>query len=294
MTSGYYADAEWWAGAPPWERYAVCAAAKALRAPATIFCCEAAAFVHGLPLGTVPRFLTVAMPRQLRLGTHPRSFRPGDPAGMAAPRVFGHDHGDARRRAERVGDFTALPAAEVVAAIAATTGLETALPCVDAFLGWKGAGAIEQLGALVTADPIGTHRRQGLGVLALADPLSESPGESLSRAVLARLGIPRPVLQRRFVLPDGRELRADMYWPEFDVAGEFDGRDKYLDTEMRGEGRDAWDVVRAEKARDEHLRGLVRAVVHWTSEDLKQPQVLLAKLERAGVRADVRRRSRLR
>lgn len=64
--------------------------------------------------------------------------------------------------------------------------------------------------------------------LAFADPLSESPGESLTRDVIARLKFPAPVLQ--FPVQTARgTYRFDFAWPELRAALEFDGKSKYFD-----------------------------------------------------------------
>lgn len=69
--------------------------------------------------------------------------------------------------------------------------------------------------------------------LELADPRSESAGESLTRELLHRLRIPPPELQYTVWTPIG-EYRLDFAWPERRVALEFDGRSKYFDYRPTG------------------------------------------------------------
>lgn len=64
--------------------------------------------------------------------------------------------------------------------------------------------------------------------LELADPRSESAGESLTRELLHRLKIEPPELQYVVRTPLG-EHRLDFAWPARKVALEFDGRTKYFD-----------------------------------------------------------------
>lgn len=63
--------------------------------------------------------------------------------------------------------------------------------------------------------------------LELADPRSESAGESLTRELLVRLKIEVPVPQFEVHTPLGRH-RLDFAWPERKVALEFDGKSKYF------------------------------------------------------------------
>jgi len=63
--------------------------------------------------------------------------------------------------------------------------------------------------------------------LAFADPLSESPGESLTRDIIARLRLPAPVLQFPVQTKRGT-YRFDLSWPDLRAALEFDGRSKYF------------------------------------------------------------------
>lgn len=82
--------------------------------------------------------------------------------------------------------------------------------------------------------------------LELADPRSESAGESLTRELLDRIGITPPQLQYVVRTPLG-EHRLDLAWPERKVALEFDGRTKYFDY------RPTSDVVFAERRREKAL-----------------------------------------
>ena len=66
------------------------------------------------------------------------------------------------------------------------------------------------------------------GALELADPRSESPGESLTRELLHRLGIEPPEPQYVVHTKLG-EHRLDFAWRKRKVALEFDGKAKYFD-----------------------------------------------------------------
>ncbi|ABK01996.1 hypothetical protein Arth_0597 [Arthrobacter sp. FB24] len=82
--------------------------------------------------------------------------------------------------------------------------------------------------------------------LELADPRSESAGESLTRELLHRLRITPPELQYQVRSPFG-EHRLDFAWPERRVALEFDGKTKYFDYRPTG------DVLFAERRREKAL-----------------------------------------
>jgi very-short-patch-repair endonuclease len=61
-----------------------------------------------------------------------------------------------------------------------------------------------------------------------ADSRSESPGETLTRELILRLGIRAPTPQFEVTSPIGRH-RLDFAWKKEKVALEFDGKLKYFD-----------------------------------------------------------------
>ncbi len=124
----------------------------------------------------------------------------------------------------------------------------------------------------------GAHRASL--VLERADPLSESPGESLSRARMYQLGAPIPILQKVFHNPDGRFVgRTDYYWEEEDAVGEFDGLTKY----RRGQESTPEDIVTAEKVREDDIRLLVSKFIRWTWQEAAAVTPLETKLRRSGI-----------
>lgn len=119
------------------------------------------------------------------------------------------------------------------------------------------------------------RRRRGIALvrqtMTWADGRSESAGESLSRALMIRAGIPMPDLQVEYREDDGEVFaRVDFDWGGR-VVGEFDGLVKY---------GDATDVV-VEKRREDKLRALGIIVVRWTWDDLRHPDRFIALLRRA-------------
>ncbi len=104
-------------------------------------------------------------------------------------------------------------------------------------------------------------------VVAFADGLAESVGESRSRVAIARAGLPAPVLQVPLHALDGRPLgRGDFGWPEHDVIGEFDGLVEY--GRLLRPGQQAADAVIAEKVREDAVRDTGKRFVRWIWTDL--------------------------
>lgn len=98
--------------------------------------------------------------------------------------------------------------------------------------------------------------------IALADGLSGSAGESLSRVGMHVLGVPAPILQQPFYGRHGLIGYVDFWWPEFNLIGEFDGYGKYLREELLA-GQSTADAVIAEKKREDTLRRCGPTVTRW-------------------------------
>jgi hypothetical protein len=111
------------------------------------------------------------------------------------------------------------------------------------------------------------------------DARSESAGESYSRVVLDRIGIPAPIPQYEVFSRGVLVGRADFGWEEFRTLGEFDGKEKY--GKLLKPGQTAADVLFAEKRREDALRDLGWQIVRWVWEDLYHPEELRGRLERA-------------
>lgn len=137
--------------------------------------------------------------------------------------------------------------------------------------------------------------RHGIDRLRTAIPLStdlsESIGESLSRCVIAEVGLPTPELQVVVVVDDGSVKRCDFGWRDENgkvlVVGEFDGRFKYHRESAASGERLAEDVIYAEKLREDAIRDCDIIVVRWTWSELKDPQMFAAKVRRALRRAGI-------
>jgi hypothetical protein len=136
-------------------------------------------------------------------------------------------------------------------------------------------------------------RRPGVGrarhAVGLMDGRAESPGESLSRLLLRDLKLPadpEPQLKIR----DSYErlvARCDFGWADLGVVAEFDGRIKY--GRALAPGGSPEKAVFDEKVREDLLRDLGWEVVRWIWADLRRPDVIAARLQRAFARAAARR-----
>jgi predicted transcriptional regulator of viral defense system len=116
-------------------------------------------------------------------------------------------------------------------------------------------------------------------VVTFASPLSDSPYESLARAMIHELGFEAPILQHEFGDDEG-VIRPDFLWPGI-AAGEFDGRVKYADPEYSG--GDPAGVLWREKKREDRLRRFVPTVVRIVADDLHDRSRLARLLDGAGV-----------
>jgi len=125
------------------------------------------------------------------------------------------------------------------------------------------------------------HRRGAAAArraLLFADGRSESPGESRLRLDIHRAGLPAPALQVRVYAPDGTFLgRADLGYPELGLLMEFDGKAKY--TKLRQVGQSIEEVVMAEKAREDLIRGLGYTVIRFDWNELANPAAVIAKIQ---------------
>lgn len=118
----------------------------------------------------------------------------------------------------------------------------------------------------------GNHRVEK--VAQWVDPAAESPGESLSRALLLLAGLPRPVVGLPVIGDDGRHYVADLAWPQQRLLGEVDGDGKYR--------AEPWEAFRREKHREDALRARGWRFVRWTvGEMLRSPGAVVARVERA-------------
>lgn len=150
--------------------------------------------------------------------------------------------------------------------LAMTLPFEEAVVVVDAVLRLHPtAGAA--LAGLQEAHGAGQRHRRLASVLDFADSRSGSPGESVSRVRMDRLGFVKPELQVP-VTTGNRVEYADFGWEQAGALGEFDGEIKYrLDRYRRGGSVE--DVVIREKNRENRMRAHRSQFARWDWQDLQ-------------------------
>lgn len=229
-----------------------------------------AAVLYGLPVWHVPLGLVhVTKPRRSggrrtgRLYVHTAPLRVDEIETVRGKRVTS----PARTVADLARTLPFEPAL-VIADAALHGGLVTPGELADAVrrvTGWRGAPAARR-------------------VVAFADGLAESVGESRSRVAIAHAGLPPPVPQWELAGHDGVLLgRVDFWWPDHGLVGEFDGRVKY-GRPLRP-GQDPSEVVFAEKLREDAIRAQGYRFVRWTWRDLDHFAPVAARLFPPGGRS---------
>lgn len=184
------------------------------------------------------------------------------------------------------------PPVQTVRDLAIRLPLALSLPAMDKLLQRKVLpGSPSDVQLVFTADdvrastlllPNGTQRGRVERVLEVADGLAQSPGESLSRAIMIQDGFPTPILQVPFRDSRGLIGMPDFDWEEYKTLGEFDGYEKYS-AQKYLKGKTPSDVVFEEKKREDRLRARGYKVVRWTWADIKDPRRLVALLREAGL-----------
>lgn len=119
-------------------------------------------------------------------------------------------------------------------------------------------------------------RRRNRGVktarraLYFASSLSESVGESWSRAQMIDADIRFPTLQCTHIA-EGHEYHSDFDW-ECRLVGEFDGQIKY--GRLRKPGETLEQAIMREKEREDRLRSIGIMVIRWIWADLENNRMI--------------------
>ncbi len=116
---------------------------------------------------------------------------------------------------------------------------------------------------------------QARRVIAFANALSGSPGESISRCLMRDAGLPVPHLQTAYRWEGGVDV-TDFDWGA-GVIGEFDGYGKYLRETPNGTV-DPARAVYLEKLREDRLRRRCTSFHRWGWAELLDPQTFIAPL----------------
>jgi hypothetical protein len=233
-------------------RYAAIAAATSL--PRSAISHRSAAIVHDLP--TLGLFglpcLTVPAGTALRLAARAHLHRAALPL----------------RDVVNIDGVRVTSVARTVVDVAREQGVDAGVVSLDAALrtGSIGVRDVDHVINLCRHWPGLTRAHRAL---ALANPLAESPLESVSRIRIAETGLPLPELQTVIGDAEGRFVaRVDFYWDEFGVVGEADGDIKY----------ESRQVLIEEKTRQEALEALGLIVVRWRWATLRRFDDVAARL----------------
>ncbi|PRI10693.1 hypothetical protein [Leucobacter massiliensis] len=286
VAAGAYAGAEAWTSLSREDRHlavAIAADHHARRRP-PLFCRVTAAALWGLPLYGVGYG---------RVDVLARGRRTGDSSATVRRHLGAHAPEEIVER----GGLLCTTLQRTLLDVARFASTEQALPILDAGLRFasaeNGAGGEawagelgEQLGRLRGQRGVGQARQ----LLGIADPRSDSVAESLSRLQLHRLGY-EVESQVEVPSPSGGAYRVDFELVGLGVFGEVDGRYKYTDEGLLA-GREAREVVLAEKAREDWIRGVTgKRVVRWGFQEARTPEALAARLRAFGVPIPGLRRS---
>ncbi|MGO4385552.1 hypothetical protein [Specibacter sp. RAF43] len=277
---GLYLPAALWTTLPPWHKYRVrVQAVHELAAGTPVFARESAAQIMGLPLIDAPQLVHTVVPPGQGGGRSSAGIRrleavPGDPDPwvMFGLRVTPPVQ-TARDLALRLPLARSLPAMDKVLSQKVLPGSPPGVRLI-----FRPADVEEAVGLLPTEAQRGRVRR----VLAVANGLSQSAGESWSRAIMIQHGFPTPRLQVPFRDARGLIGYPDFDWEEFKVLGEFDGQEKYSQQRFL-KGKTPAEAVVAEKNRENRLRALGYTVVRWEYADLRHPERLVRLLHDAGL-----------
>ncbi|MBM6406106.1 hypothetical protein JQN72_17880 [Phycicoccus sp. CSK15P-2] len=264
---GVWMPRQSWSGLTPEQRHAarVHATALVVGREDPVFALSSAAAVWGLP----------------RIEPWPESVRVlVETAQRGRSTAHVRPHVGRRSEAQQRFGLRVTPAARTVVDLARTGSFVTALAAADHALRF-GLCTTDELLAEADAVPPRVRGRPVAGVVAaLADARSMSVGESLSRARMYLLNLPRPDLQVEVLDDDGLVGVCDFGWDG--VVGEFDGRVKYGVPDGAGQ-EDAAQVLWREKQREDRLRRRCR-VARWTWAVAMDAPQLAARLDEQGIR----------
>jgi hypothetical protein len=270
LQRGTYAEGSEPLPMDPAARHAliVSATIAGLRTPAIVGH-QSAAALHGLPVWGI------------RLG-RVHILRPPPARGTGSARLHLHVAKVPNDQVVLVNGVLATDVTRTVVDVARTAPFESAVVMADWALCKRVTSRVglEECLGLMGSTP-GT--RAAARVIAFADPLSESVGESRSRVLMHRLRLPMPDLQVRVLRQDGSRIgRCDFGWKDKRTVGEFDGRVKY--GRLLRPGQSAGDAVFEEKRREDELRDHRWQVARWTWDDLDHPPVIEQRIRRAWAR----------
>ncbi len=263
----YVARSVWDRAEYPSDRHKLIVGAMSRNHPNSIFCLRSAAAVHGIPLLGKPDQRAQILVDPVR-------------GGRSTRHLYRHQ-GVPDPAARTIDGVRVTSPARTVVDISRIESFASGLTSMDHVLH-------NDLADMTTISRViaSMGKRQGVQrartVARYADPLSESAGESLSRARMIELGYDPPQLQVWLTGDDGRQYRVDFFWESLGIAGEFDGFSKYGRT-FNSSGEAPGNVVHREKRREEALNRAGYKVVRWNWDEALRPDRLDEILRGAGI-----------
>ena len=240
---------------------------------------ESAAIIHDLPVAALPRAVQVIVPGD---GT---SWQRSTRTSRSAPLPLDQE--------------TVVDGHRLTTIARTVVDLARFRPGRAAVITWEAARwrantahRDEQLQQDIAEVMTTLQGRNGMGaarsMAQFASSASQSPMESVSRWNMRALGLPAPVQQFDVVDEYGAVVGTpDFGWPEYGVVGEYDGEGKYQ--ELASPGQSPADVFWKEKRRQERIEDLGWIVVRWNKQEIRRPELMKTKIERAFRRAQGRR-----
>lgn len=263
---GVYARRVDYVSLSPWARYAARVHAFALAHPDSVLCLESAAVAHGLPLFGETREI------------HVQREAPAKSARYGDVRVHNSVHA---RTVVDIGTVRSTSFVDTVVDLVRVLPPAQALAVVDAALSHVQGGGAHALSDFTEACAARAGRRGAANagwVWEHADGRSESPTESISRAVMLWSGFETPELQCEFRY-EGQRDRVDFLFRSGAIVGEADGWSKY----HLAKNTEAAALLTEEKRREDRLRRHGHPVARWESRDAWHVTPLRQKLLAAGV-----------
>ena len=265
---GVWLEQAEWDSLTPNDRHRALVHATAMQCPddqALVFSHAAAAALLGLPrIDAWPTTVDALVPdRRIRGSALIRKH-------IGAPSTT----------AQVEGLWVTAPARTVID-LARTTTLASGLAAADHALRVGLCTPDELAAEVATVPPYAQGGRRSRLVVALADARAESALESMSRAHMFQLNLPRPELQRRYVDAEGFIGHVDFDWDG--RIGEADGKGKYRIPDDASP-RDASEILWREKQREDRLRRCSAGFVRWDWAVGAHPNRLAARLAEIGVR----------
>lgn len=248
-----------------WQRYAARVHAFARTHPDAILCLESAAVLHGLPLFNEARQIHVLA------DAGEKSRRYGD--------VAVHTSVDPRD-IETIGGIHATDLLHTTVDLTRVLPPAKAVAVADAAISPFQGGRVPRASAhdVLNGQANTRGRARARWVWDHVDERSESPGESISRMVIAWCGFEAPELQPEFAYEGARD-RVDFFFPSCRAIGEADGWGKYdLDDPDAAAQR-----LADEKRREDRLRRHGHPIARWDLSDVWKIEPLRRALVTAGV-----------